>query len=105
MRRAKLSREQKWKKSMETIEDAVVKREDDHSLAFSDLIGFNEEEEKMRALLERIGRAKAMMERMKDSKTLVEEMEDTRALLLKSLRAVHELNNKILEHNHQMIVQ
>ena len=84
---------------METIEDAVIKREDDHSLAFSDLIGFNEEEEKMRALLERIGRAKAMMERMKDSKTLVEEMEDTRALLLRSLKAVHTLNTKIVEHN------
>ena len=68
MRRAKLSREQKWKRSMETIEDAVVKREDDHSLAFSDLIGFNEEEEKMRALLERIGRAKAMMERLEFTK-------------------------------------
>ena len=70
-----------------------------HSLAFSDLIWFNEEEEKMRALLKRIGKAKAMVERMKDSKALVDEMEDTRDLLLKSLKAVHALNIRIVEHN------
>ena len=80
------------------MEDAAV-GEIGQSMAFSDLIGFNEEEEKMRALLKRIGKAKAMIERMKDSKALVDEMEQTRALLLKSLEAVHALNSKIVEHN------
>ena len=76
--------------------------ENSHSLAFSDLIGFNEEEEKMRALLKRIGKAKAMVEKMKDSKALVDEMEDTRDLLLRSLKAVHALNIRIVEHNHNV---
>ena len=97
VRRAKTRRERKWKNST-AAEDAALE-ENSHSLAFSDLIGFNEEEEKMRALLKRIGKAKAMLERMKDSKALVDEMEDTRALLLRSLEAVHALNTKIVEHN------
>ena len=95
--RAKKSRERKWKDST-AVEDAAA-QENGHSMAFSDLIGFNEEEEKIRALLKRIGKAKAMIERMKDSKALVDEMEDTRALLLRSLKAVHALNTKIVEHN------
>ena len=97
VRRAKTRRERNWKNST-TIEDAAFE-ENSPSLAFSDLIGFNEEEEKMRTLLKRIGKAKAMLERMKDSKALVDEMEDTRALLLRSLKAVHALNGKIVEHN------
>ena len=73
VRRAKKSRERNWKNSSAADEAAL--EENSHSLAFSDLIGFNEEEEKMRALLKRIGKAKVLLERMKDSKALVDELE------------------------------
>ena len=67
------SRERNWKNSSAADEAAL--EGNSHSLAFSDLIGFNEEEEKMRALLKRIGKAKVLLERMKDSKALVDELE------------------------------
>ena len=100
VKRAKQIRANKWKNS--TAKDELITEEEDHTLSFSELIGFSEEEEKMMTTLEKIEKAKVLMEKMKDSKALLNEMKRTRALLLRSLRAVRALNSKIIEHNQEI---
>ena len=56
MRRAKQIRANKWKNS--TTKDELITEEEDHTLSFSELIGFSEEEEKMMTTLEKIEKAK-----------------------------------------------